>query len=273
MSMFRSPLYLDIDTLVPLANYHDIEVMVDVQVSQRDLGQRAAKAGIRASLPIPGSPGIDAGGSRGSESEVTEARTVKDNPASALNRLLDTLQRNNDLTTDLSAQPLMRRQLVELDGDLEVSPATDVGALLAGMVNLMAQNPAAMSGSDVPDEFMTLMTAGPQGGPVVLDLASDDGQENRTLALLNAAHLTGGATLDDLEGERSVFGIIDTIVPDGQNYSLEKFFLSGVGRAVRRAFDTAELLQGMSEGFGRPFTVNDLRLTGPLVVIKAVAVY
>src|SRR5699024_8390196 len=33
MSVFRSPIYLDIDLLVPLANYHDIEFMVDVALS------------------------------------------------------------------------------------------------------------------------------------------------------------------------------------------------------------------------------------------------
>jgi len=41
MSFFRSPLYLDLQVLVPLANYHDIEVMTDLEVTQRDKGNRS----------------------------------------------------------------------------------------------------------------------------------------------------------------------------------------------------------------------------------------
>jgi hypothetical protein len=271
--MFRSPIYLDTDQLVPLAKYHDIEVMVDVEISQRDLGQRSGKAGISATLPISSSPGFELSGGRGSESEVTAGRTVKDNPASALNRLLDALARENGLTADLSAQPLVKRQLVELDGEWEVSPATDVGNFLAGMVNLFVQNPGALSSSTPPPEFMTLMTAGTQGGPIVLDLVPEDGQGTRVLAFLNAEHITRGATLDSLDGDRSVFGFIDAIVAEGQDYSLEKFFLAGVGRAFRRAFDSAELLENFSQSFERSLSADDLRLTGPLVVVKAVAVY
>lgn len=273
MSMFRSPLYLDTATLVPLANYHDIEVMVDVQVSQRDLGQQSGKAGFRASLPLPASPGVEAGGSRGSESEVTQARTVKDTPASALNRLLDRLELDNGVVTDLSAQTVTKRQLVELDGEWEVAPATDVGAFLAGLVNLMVQHPNAMTSAEPPAEFMSLMTAGPQGGSIVLDRISDDPEASRTLVLLDAENFVRGSTMDDLEGERTVFGSIDTLVGEDQDYSLEKFFMSGISRAVRRMFDPAELLQGVSEGFGRSLSVDDLRLKGPLVVVKAVAVY
>lgn len=274
MSMFRSPLYLDLDTLVPLANYHDIEVMVDVQVSQRDLGQKSGNLGFRASVPLPGSPGVEAGGSRGSESEVTQARTVKDTPASALNRLLDTLELHNGVVTDLSTQTVTKRQLVELDGEWEVAPATDVGAFLAELMNLMVQHPEAMAkGAEPPAEAMSLMTAGPQRGSIVLDRVSDDSEASRTLVLLDAEHFVRGSSMDDLEGERTIFGSIDTLVGEDQDYSLEKFFMSGISRAVRRMFDPAELLQGVSEGFGRSLSVDDLRLKGPLVVVKAVAVY
>lgn len=273
MSMFRSPLYLDLETLVPLANYHDIEVMVDVQLSQRDLGQRSGGGGVRASIPLPGSPGIEFSGSKGSEAEVTQARTIKDNPASALNRLVDALTREGDLITELTDRAITRRQLVELEGDWEVSPATDIGGFLAGMVRLMSQNPAALSSKEVPPEFMSLMTAGPTGGPTVLDCRLDDDDQTQVLALLSSDNITHGNTLDDLEGDRSVFGYVDTVVADGGEYSLEKFFLSGLGRAVRRAFKPADLLPGMSEMLGREVTSNDLSVKGPLIVVKAVAVY
>jgi hypothetical protein len=233
VSVFRSPLYLDIETLVPLANYHNIEVMIEVAVTRRDLGQRSGKAGLKATIPVPGSPGFEIGGSKGSESEVTQAQTVKDHPTNALNRLLDALASNEDVVTDLSADAITRRQLVELDGDWRISPATDVGSFLAAMVAMVAQNPSVLKNSEPPAEFFALMTPGTIPESVVLDTTLDDAQETRVLVLLDSGCLVGQAGLDDVEGERTVFGQVDSIIAEGSPYSLEKFFLSGFGSRVR----------------------------------------
>jgi len=90
-------------TLLLLANYHGTNDMVDVAVTERDRGQRSGNAAIKAAVPISGSPSVELGGSKGSESEVNQARTVKDHPANALNRLLDALAQSEDVATDLSA--------------------------------------------------------------------------------------------------------------------------------------------------------------------------
>lgn len=273
MSVFRSPLYLDTETLVPLANYHDIEVMVDVAVTQRDRGQRSGNAAAKAGLPIPGAPSVELGGSKGSESEVTQARTVKDHPTNALNRLLDALAVSKDVTTDLSAGSITRHQLVELDGDWEISPATDIGSMLAAMVAMMAQNPSAMESSELPAEFYSLMTSAPARGSVVLTATLDDAEEMRVLVLLDSGFLVGQTSLDDLEEERTVFGQVDTIAAEGSHYSLDKFFLSGLDRPIRRAVDVEQMLEAMGKGFGRPMTMDDLKVQGPLVVLKAIAIY
>jgi len=273
VSVFRSPLYLDTEILVPLANYHDIEVMVDVVVTQRDRGERSGKAAVKASIPLPGTPGFELGGSRGSESEVTQARTVKDHPTNALNRLLDALAASGDVTTDLTTGAIRRRQLVELDGDWQISPATDVGSLLTAMVAMIAQNPSALESSKPPAELYSLMTAGPARGSVVLNATLDGPDEMRVLVLLESGYLVGQTSLDDLEDERTVFGQVDAIVAEGSHYSLEKFFLSGFGRPLRRAISVEQLLEGMQSGFGRPMTLNDLNIDGPLVVVKGIAIY
>lgn len=270
MSMFRSPLYLDTEMLVPLANYHDIEVMIDVAVTQREVGRRLANAGGKMSVPIPGTPAFEMGGSKGSETEITQARTVKDHPSNALNRLLDTLAREGDIT-DLSDGVVTRRTLVEIDGDWEVSSATDVGSFLASMVALMIQNPAALKSSEPPAEFLSVMTS-PDVGSIVLNGVSD-ASNTRVLVLLDSGNLAGQASLDDLEGDRTIFGQVDAVIPEDGVYSLEKFFLSGFGRAMRRAINPAQMLEGLSEGIGRPMSVEDLRVPGPLAVVRAIAIY
>ncbi|MFD2768403.1 DUF6414 family protein [Micromonospora eburnea] len=273
MSVFRSPLYLDTETLVPLANYYDIQVMVDVAVTQRDLGQRSGKAGFNAAVPIPGSPGIELGGSKGSESEVTQARTIKDHPTNALNRLLDALTLNGDVATDLSGGAVTRRQLVEVDADWIISPATDAGAFLTMMATFFAQNPSARNSTEPPPEFFSLMTSGPIPGSMVLDATLEDADETHVLVLLDAGHLAGRAGPDDLEGERTIFGQVDALVAEGTNYSLDKFFLSGFSRAIRRTLPLEELLKNMPMPSEKPVTIDNLKIGGPLVVVKAIAIY
>ena len=119
---------------------------------------------------FPGAPGVELCRSRDSESEVTQARTVHDHPANALNRLLDKLAEDGDITTDLSTGAVTRHQLVELDGEWQISPATDVGSLLSALFAMIAQNPSLLQSADPPDEFVSLMTAPPAlGSSVVLN--------------------------------------------------------------------------------------------------------
>ncbi len=200
MSVFRSPLYLDTEILIPLANYRGIEVMVDVAVTNRDRGQRSGNAGLKAAAPLPGGSSLELGGSRGSESEVTQARTIRDHPANALNRLLDDLHAHDDLLTDVDAEPgVIRHQLVEIEADWKISPATDVGSLLTSMFTLLGQNPAALGSAEPPAEFVSLLTTAPAWGSVVLDSSPDDeSQTTRVLVLLNSANLVGESTVDDL---------------------------------------------------------------------------
>jgi len=269
MSLFRSPIHLDLETLVPLANFHNIEVMTDVSLSERDLGRKGANAGLK--MGIPGGPNLEAGGSGTKESEVTQARTVKDHPASALNRLLDDLTRAGELSA-LEEGAVVKRQLVELDREWEVSAATDIGALLEGLVRLMISNPAVMDAQEMPPEVMSIISGGPAGGTVVLGTNETDPDGRSIIVLLSADDLTAKNTIDDLEGDRTVFGLVHEIVPEMQEYSLEKVFLAGISRSIRRALKTNDLLK-LAAALNRPISEGDLAVPGPLIVIKAVAVY
>lgn len=275
MSVFRSPLYLNTEILVPLANYHDIEVMTDIAVSQRDLGARSGKAAVNVSIPVPGAPGVEVGGSKGSETEVTQDRVVRAHPANALNRVLDTLAQEDDLTRGFTGtEAVMRHQLVEIDRDWEVSPATDIGSMLTSMMAAFSENPAVMEEEEAPPELIaSMMGSRPTRGQVVLDASVDDDQSPRVLVLLDSDYLVGQTTLDDLAEDRTVFGQVDTFTPAGSEYSLEKFFLSGFGRAIRRAISVEEMIAGLGPMLGRPTTRADLVVGGPVVVVKAIGIY
>lgn len=269
MSLFRSPIYLDLETLVPLANFHNIEVMTDVSLSERDLGKKGANAGLR--MGIPGGPTVEVGGSGSKEFEVAQARTVKDHPTSALNRLLDDLAEAGQLS-NLEDGAVFKRQLIELDREWKVSAATDIGSTLEGLVRVMVSNPAAMNSPEMPPEAMSVMAGGSTTGTIVLEADEEDSEGRKIIVLLTADDLLAKNTIDDLEGDRSVFGLVHDMVPQGKQYSLEKVFLAGFSRSIRRTLKTKDLLS-LGAVLNQPISEGDLDIPGPLIVIKAVSVY
>ncbi|OLT31938.1 hypothetical protein [Serinicoccus sp. CUA-874] len=273
MTFFRTPVYLDTEVLVPLANYHDIDVTTDVAITVRDLGTRSKGGAAGLSLPVPGGPKFELHSDSGSESEVTQARTVKAHPTNALNRLVNALQGAGDLKEGLSGE-VFKRQLVEVERDWTISPATDIGGLLSRMIGLIASNPALMQGDDVPDEVTaSLLTQESSHGQVVLESEDGDDDAPRAIVLLDGGNILAGHSLQDLEGDRAVFGQVDAFVDSGNTFSLEKFFLSGFSRAMRRSIDVTEMLGSLSGLMGRKVDASVIEVPGPLVVVRAIAVY
>lgn len=271
MSQFRSPIYLDEDQLIPLANYHEIEVLKDVSVSEKDVGKRERKAAGRAAIPGGFGPSLELGGQSGSEVEYTRSQTVTDHPITALNRLVDALSRDELLKN--SIDDISKRDIIELDLDLEISSATDVGNLLGSMLGVFANNPGAFSESEPPPEVVQALIGGQVKGQIVLTGESPDSASLPVLVLANSEFLIQRAIPDDLEGQRTVFGLIDTLVGENQSYSLTKLFMAGVPRSIRRAFDAHQMLEGFSSAFDRPIDPSELEIRGPLVVIRAISVY
>lgn len=255
VQFYRSPRYLEVNELVPLANYHGIEVMADLELTQRDSSEREKGFGGTLSLPIPGSPSIQANSSKGGSVEVTQSRKITDHPSGALNRLVDKLQEGNLLETDASLAH--KRQLVELDREWEVSPATDVGNIFSAMIRAFGENSAIFNGTGVPNDFIAkFLQNDEQTGPIVLDSQATTDQP-RAIALLSPNAITQQYTVDDLEGEFAVFGQVETYKEDQQKYSLDKFFLSGVNRSARRAFKIENFLESAHKMLGREVTMED----------------
>ena len=126
----------------------------------------------------------------------------------------------------------------------------------------------------MPDDVAaSLLTQGGSHGQVVLESDDGDGDDLRAIVLLDGGNVLAGHSLQDLEGDRAVFGQVDTLVDAGKTFSLEKFFLSGFSRAIRRSLDTTEMLEGFSGITGRKVDSSVIEVPGPLVVVRAIAVY
>jgi hypothetical protein len=186
---------------------------------------------------------------------------------------VDELAKNDDITTNLSSdRAVSRHQIVEIDDDWQITPATDAGSLMTSLLGMVSKNPSLLRNKGpVPTrEPTSLLTSPPELGRVVLEANLNDSANTRVLVLLDSRSMVGESNVDDLEGDRTVFAQVDSIVPEDSSYSLDKFFLTGFPRTIRRAFSLGAMVDAMS-GFG--YGTTDIQISGPLFVLKAVAIY
>lgn len=275
---FRNPLYLDVSMLENLAEYFGVELTGEAQVTRRTMAERKGSAGAKF--------GIDVSGEKGSVDEVTEVYTTQTRPVRAMNDVIDELIEKDQLV-DLShdpESPVSQRDVIQLDGDFSVSRATEIGAIMSVLMpTLLSQAADGREELDMTDEVKgTLLSAfvgerKPSEGVMhVFDIDSDV-PDTKVVLLADPAHLFGSNSLDDLEGERTVFGTVDRLVSDGRSYSLERHLLPGLNRTLRRHLKAQGGLSGMVESFksfmGSEVDASALEVPGPALIVTAVAIY
>jgi len=203
-----------------------------------------------------------------------------------MNDVIDELIEHGDLV-DLSSDaelPIGQRGIIQLDGDFTLSRATEIGSIVAVfMPTLMSQAVAGRQELELNDEVKAdllgqlLMDKKLAEGVLhVYDIDSDV-PDVKIVVLADPAHLFGPHGMEDLEGERTLLGTVDRLVTDGSIYSLERHFLPGMNRTIRRHLKTQGGLAGMIESFsslmGSDIDPSVLGVPGPALIATAVAVY
>jgi hypothetical protein len=216
----------------------------------------------------------------GRTEEVIETFSRAVRPVRFLNDTIDQLLGAGeiiDLLSDPEAQ-FVHRAVIQLEGELEPSPATELGSLMSRFMPLLVAQAAAGQTDYQPtdaDVAQVLFAPAPTDHPHVYSV---DGirSDVEIIAILDPANVHGGATMDDLEGEMTVFGMIDRLLAEDRTLSLEKYLLPGLNRTMRRAMgetSVPELLGSLSDLPGYEIAADDLNVQGPAVLIKAIAIY
>ena len=266
MRIYRDPIYLDKDALTPIANSFGIEVDTSIEVDTRDLTNK--KGGFDAGATIPGtSIGIKGNLGGGTESEISQKRTVTAHPGAALNNLIEKLQEDASLIDLSDEQAITKSALIEIESDWELSPVTDQGRMLNLVLKQLLQDPNNIP-KEVPVKLIQdALKPRPTDQKLIFIRANESADDMTVIALLDSKWLVGNNTEDDLEEDRTFFGLVETFKPEGGFYSLEKHFTRGLNRALRRKVDLKQLYKSVE------LSEEDLKFHGPLVVIKVIAVY
>lgn len=263
---------MDKEILTPIANQWGIEVDTEVEVTARDLTDK--KGGFKGKASVGGlaSAGLNLGG--GTEAEVSQKRTVKAHPGAALNELIEKLYLTDGLINNSEDQAISKSTLVEIEGDWEISPVTEIGAIMGHLIQLMRKDPKVIESKEMPPEFAANFVSSRTGSnrKIVLTKIKESAEERTVVALLDSDLLVGNSSEDDLEDDKTILGLVETFKPEGSSYSLERYFSGGMARTLRRQMKSQNLYKSLGALY-EDFSEEDLTISGPLIVLRVVAVY
>lgn len=270
--MFRRPLYLDLEALVDLADWADIGLPDAAEIEQIRRRRHGGKVGI--------SKVLNAGYEGGKEDETRVRFTEEFRPVRALNIVLDALAEEGALT-DLDAEreaAISRDSVVLIEGDLQMSPLTEIGQLLSA---LMPSATEALGRGEEPTMDQTalaraLLAGETPEGPLVFDLKPFDEHPRRYLVIGHSTAVVDSA--DDLVDELRVLATVKRLVRAGASRSLDRYVLPNVSRAFRRAMSgnaLEDLLSGSTDVIGREIEdpQQALQLDGPAAILEPIAIF
>lgn len=276
----RSPIYLDLDTLLAQAEYHDIDVPRQAEVVEKTIKKRTVGGSV-------GSQGVGVRGSRGTDVEVQEAYSLAPKERATASKVIDALMREDVVTTDPAATSLQRDDLIELEGQTHVTPASLAGKMffifrrLMNDADLDLQTIVDLEVDDLPlDEQIKAVYLGNEllPIPILLELAGS-GPAQRVYVNLRPDHFVDAASVDRIEGDVRVLGTVAKLVDGGADgfLSAEEWLLSGWEHLARRLLMTQveDVVRSLVTEFGLDMPADDVHafITGPAVVVDAIAVY
>lgn len=267
---FRSPVYINENSLADIADAYDVDTRETVAVTEREASSRSGGGALRARV-------VEVRGDRGSERETEETFTRQRSAISLLDKVLEKAHLQGDIVTDGVAAT--RGSLLEVEGVLRPSRATEFVDMVRMFLPHLETLMAAMPGMQ-PEQgallTQVLEEIGNPDNPSLWELEREEDGAPRVLVQLSNQHLWRESSMDDVEGDRTLLGLVDALVGDGQEFSLEKHLMPGLNRGARRALPT-DAMEGMLRSVvQRPGgTAPEVSLTipGPLFVVRAVAIY
>lgn len=273
----RTPKFLDAETLFALAEYAEMDVPLQQEITERTVKNRkgGGKLGFGKS---------EVGGERGTEVEVQTSYTLAPNQKAAVSKVLDRLIAEEHVVSASGDTTLHKDLPLVLEGTAHLTTASVAGKLL--YVVLQAIRSAETSLDDLKsgqmpagvEEALKGVYLGNQLVPVpTLFEVQGTGLQPRVLLSVRPGHFVDAAAPDHLEGEIGLVGTVEALVADEDFLNAEKWLLHGWEWMVKRTLMTTmdDMVAGLSKALDVDLPADDIQayIPGPAVVIDAVVVY
>lgn len=250
--------------------------------SVREIVREASHEGGREPMPSLGEEPRPA--SR-TETEEMKERTLNISAKHSFSRLYDALGAANRIKTKEVDEPLgiddlEKGDVVELTRDFAPSPVTQMIESMFELLKIMQGMGLGneFAGSEEAIQGMSLLFQRDEQDPdlpMISEVVADD-----ATVLFVAQRRYVLCSTDDFEGEMTVFGRAQRLIPTGTQvdmFDLLRVFprslrrAKGDGRSMRDLL--VEMFEKWPDELGGPVAKESLTLTGPAVFINPVAVY
>lgn len=282
MVALRNPVYIDYETLLAHAEYHEVEgVPRDVEVTERTTKKRSGEGRI-------GAGSIGASGTIGKDVEYQSTYRLAPTEKAVVSRAIDALvgagavKVNPDGGTSLS-----RDDLVEMEGRTRITAASLAGKLfymlkrLLGAQDLTLESLAGLQMDDLPvaTEFKRIYLQNELlPVPLLLELAGSD-LPQKVYINIRPNHFVDDAASDRIEGDLRVLGTVSHLVPGGNEgfLSAEEWLLPGWEHLVRRTLMTTveDAVRDLTAKLSLDLPAEDVGvyIKGPAIVVDAIGIY
>lgn len=220
--------------------------------------------------------GVEGGGEGTDSSEYQSTYAMAAKPLRMMNDVIDQTSGMGDVKTSADLEGgISKGDLVELDGFLKLSAASEVGNIMAKFMPAVAA-----AGGNLPESQQMAMFADMFAGSSTpsrqlyeLELESDT--DIRVFLAIEADQFFRSNGFEDIESDVSIFGTVERLVGDNATMSLERWLLPDMDRSMRRMMKK-QGLDKMLEGITGMVSVDleDAKaVTGPAMEIRVMAVY
>jgi hypothetical protein len=277
----RSPIYLDAETLLAQAEYHDIDIPTQAEIVEKTSGKRigGGRAGVSGI-------GLDASRETGIERQSTY--TLAPRQKATASKIVDSLifkQVVATLPTDETG--FSKDDLVEIEGRTRITAASLAGKMFFILRRLLEKSDVDLE--TVFDRDLSELPVAEQlklvylqnellPMPVLLELTGSQ-LTQKVFVSVRSDHFIDAASANRIEGELRVLGSAAQLVPAGDEgyLSAEEWLLYDWEYLIRRKLMTQvdEIVKDMVNQLELDLPAEDVHayIAGPAILVDAIALY
>jgi hypothetical protein len=277
----RSPIYLDIETLLSQAEYHEIDVPRPADIVEKTVRKRTGGGKVGISR-------FGANASTESDFEYQSTYHLEPKEKATVSKVIDALIEDEVINVDpTGTTTLSKDDLVQIEGVMRVTTASLAGKMFYIFRRLMD---AAEGGLDT---IFDLEVEDPQVVdqlkrvylrnellpiPILLEMVESQ-LPQKVYINVRPDYFIDEASANRIEGEGRVLGSIRQLIPGGDEgyLSADEWLLHDWEHTMRRILmtklgDTVELAVGQ---FGLDLPAEDVHafVSGPAIAVDAIALY
>ncbi|AUI50610.1 DUF6414 family protein [Arthrobacter crystallopoietes] len=277
----RSPIYLDSETLLAQAEYHDIELPRQEDIVERTIRKRTGGGKI-------GMSGLGLDASAGTDVEHQTSYSLEPKEKATVSKVIDSLIKADAVKINLDGNAVLGKDdLVEIEGLTYITAASLAGKMFFIFRRLMdtvegdLEAIFDLDANDLPvaeqlnqvylrNELLPI--------PILLEMTGSRLLQ-KVYVNVRPDHFIGTASANRVEGDMRVLGTVSALVPGGDDgfLSAEAWLLHDWEYLLRRKLMTQveDVVRGMVKQFELDLPSENVHshITGPAIVVDAIALY